>query len=135
MNGVREFGRVPPSKMLPLALLLLSLIPCFVHAQNPQSCGGEVTVQLSAPRASQGGLLLLELRSRAPMSQLTAEWESKSVPFWKPDAPPPTSPDLRRALLGADLELSPGDHPLLIRVQTVGQEPQTCTIHIPVLKG
>jgi len=38
---------------------------------------------LSAPSSSQGSLLLLEVRSRRPFVEVTAEWNSKNVPFWQ----------------------------------------------------
>jgi murein DD-endopeptidase MepM/ murein hydrolase activator NlpD len=116
-------------------LLAVFSVPSRAAVKNPQSCGAGVTVKLSAVTASQGGLLLLEVRSRAPLEQLSAQWNDKEVPFWKLNGPPPTSPELRRALLGVDLEKAPGTYPLLLRLQTNGHEPRTCTLEIPVLKG
>lgn len=108
-------------------------------AKNLQSCGPGVSVKLSSVTTSQGGLLLLEVRSRQPIGELAAEWNGKSVPFWQVSGPPPPSKspisNLRRALLGVDLEKQPGTYPVLIHVQTTGNKPAGCKLQIPVLKG
>lgn len=136
MNALRAFSLAGLRRGgVPCALSLLILFSGNAVAKNPRSCGAGVTVELSPTTASQGGLLLLEVRSRAPVTQLTAEWESKNVPFWKIDGLPAASPDRRRALLGADLEIPPGTHPLLIHVQKASDKLETCTIAVPILKG
>jgi murein DD-endopeptidase MepM/ murein hydrolase activator NlpD len=96
-------------------------------------------VKLSSVQASQGSLLLLEVRSRAPIADLSVEWNSRSVPFWQVSVPHPSSKasisDLRQALVGVDLEKPPGTYPLLVRLQTASDKPASCTLQIPVLKG
>ena len=120
----------------------LLAIPLLVLAKDriPQTCGPDVTVKLSARSSSQGSLLLLEIRSRKPLAEVTAEWNSKSVPFWQDhsggtDSPKVPSNDLRQAILGVDLEKAPGTYPLLVRVQTTGGKPASCTVQIPVRAG
>jgi murein DD-endopeptidase MepM/ murein hydrolase activator NlpD len=94
---------------------------------------------LSAPSSSQGSLLLLEVRSRKPLAEVTAEWNSKNVPFWHVPRSGIDSPkvgtDLREAILGVDLEKAPGTYPLLVHVQAAGGKPEACTLHIPVRVG
>ena len=118
----------------------LLLFPSFAGAKIPQTCGPGVTVTLSAPASTQGSLLLLEVRSRAPLSELTAEWNSKNVPFWQvsaalPDAAKVAVADLRRAILGVDLEKPPATYPALIHLQTANGKPRSCTLQIAVRKG
>ena len=119
------------------ALLPFSLL---ATAGGPQTCGGGVILKLSAPSSSQGSLLLLEVRSRRPFVEVTAEWNSKNVPFWQvhragTDSSEAPASDLRQAILGVDLEKPPGLYPLVVRVQTASGKPETCTLQIPVRAG
>jgi murein DD-endopeptidase MepM/ murein hydrolase activator NlpD len=117
----------------------LFLFPVLATAKNPQPCGPGVTLKLSAVESSQGSLLLVEVRSRKPILELTAEWNDKKVPFWQASAAQPAlkSPnrDLRQALLGVDLEKLPGTYPLLMHVTVVNGNPASCTVQIPIRKG
>lgn len=118
----------------------LFLFPALASAKTPMTCGAGVTLALSAPVSSQGSLLLLEVRSRKPLTELSAEWNSKNVPFWQVSSEPPEASkvpavDRRQALLGVDLERPPGSYPLLIHVQTAGHQPDSCTLQIPVRAG
>ncbi len=94
-----------------------------------------------APASSQGSLLLLEVRSRKPLSEVTSEWNSKNVPFWqvssaRADASEDAAAvDLRRAILGVDLEKPPGTYPVLIHVQITGGKATSCTVQIPIRAG
>ena len=115
------------------------LFPILAGAQVPKTCVPGITLKLSAPASSQGSLLLLELRSRRPLGELTAEWNSKNVPFWQTSSPQSDSKavarELRRAILGVDLEKPPGTYPLVIHAQTAGGKPGSCTLKIPVHAG
>jgi murein DD-endopeptidase MepM/ murein hydrolase activator NlpD len=113
--------------------------PLLAKDRIPQTCGPGVTLKLSAPSSSQGSLLHLEVRSRKPLAEVTAEWNSKNVPFWHVPRSgidsPKVGPDLREAILGVDLEKAPGTYPLLVHVQAAGGKPEACTLHIPVRVG
>ena len=114
--------------------------PLLAKDRVPQACGPGVNLKLSAPSSNQGSLLLLEIRSRKPLTEVSAEWNSKSVPFWQvhnasPDTSKVASADLRQAILGVDLEKAPGTYPLLVHVQATGGKPTSCTIQIPVRAG
>ena len=117
----------------------LLLFPGLAGAKIPQTCGPGVRVTLSAPGSTQGSLLLVEVSGRAPLTELSAEWNSRNVPFWQVPAPLPDSSkgvtDLRRAILGVDLEKPPGTYPVLIHVQTSNGKPQSCTLPIVVRAG
>ena len=122
-----------------LAPGLLSF-PLPANAKIPETCGPGVTLKLSAPFSSQGSLLLLEVRSRKPLGEVTAEWNSKNVPFWQnhsadSDSSKVPTTDLREAILGVDLEKTPGTYPLVVHVQTTAGKPATCTLQIPVRAG
>lgn len=125
--------------VLCLASGLLSF-PLLAKDRIPRICGSGVTLKLSAPSSSQGSLLLLELHSPKPLAEVTAEWNSRNVPFWQvhgasTDSSKTPATDLRQAILGVDLEKAPGTYPLLVHVQTAGGKPATCTLQIPVRAG
>lgn len=115
--------------------------PLLAKDRAPQTCGPGVTLKLSAPSSSQGSLLLLEVRSHKPLAEVSAEWNSKNVPFWQvrsregTDSSKVAVTDLRQAILGVDLEKPPGTYPLVTHVQTTGGKPETCTLQIPVRAG
>ena len=118
----------------------LFMFPALASAKIPRTCGAGVTLQLSAPVSSQGSLLLLEVRSRKPLTELSAEWNSRNVAFWqvsseRSDAAKVSAVERRWALLGVDLEKPPGTYPVLIRVQTASDKPESCTLQIPVRAG
>lgn len=116
------------------------MLACPAVAKIPQTCGAGVALELSAPVSSQGSLLLLEVRSRNPLTELSAEWNSKNVPFWQvsnegSDTPKAPSVERREALLGVDLEKPPGVYPVLIHVRTASNMAESCTLEIPVRTG
>lgn len=115
------------------------VFPIPTGARTPPTCGPGVTLKLSAPAAAQGSLLLLEVRSRKPLAELSAEWNSKNVPFWQASGGQRSaaSPafDLRRALLGVDLEKPPGTYPLLVRVHVASASSKSCTLQVPIRAG
>lgn len=125
--------------VLCLAASLL-LFPLLAKDRIPQTCGPGVVLKLSAPTSSQGSLLLLEVSSRKPLAEISAEWNSKNVPFWQvhgagTDSSKVATTDLREAILGVDLEKAPGAYPLLVHVQAAGGKPASCTIQVPVRTG
>ena len=138
---LRAFAFRPLLKaILCLAAGLLPL-PVLANGRIPQTCGPGLTLKLSAPSSSQGSLLLLEVRSRKTLAEISAEWNSKSVPFWQvlhssgADSSKVAATDLRQAILGVDLEKAPGTYPLVVHVQTAGGKPASCTIQIPIRAG
>ena len=99
-----------------------------------------MTLQLSTPVSSQGSLLLLEVRSPKPLTQVSAEWNSRNIPFWqvsheRSEATKVPAVDRRQALLGVDLEKPPGSYPVLVHLQTASDQPESCTLQIPVRVG
>jgi murein DD-endopeptidase MepM/ murein hydrolase activator NlpD len=117
----------------------LFFLPALTAAKNPQPCGPGVTLKLSAIESSQGSLLLLEVRSRMPVLELTAEWNDKKVAFWQAGAPQTAGKSLardsRKALLGVDLEKLPGTYPLVTHVVVANNNPASCTVRITVRRG
>ena len=124
--------------VLCLATGLLPLPP-LAKAGVLQTCGPGVMLKLSAPSSSQGSLIRLEVRSSKPLAEVTAEWNSKNVPFWQVTGKATDSSnlvaDMRAAILGVDLEKAPGTYPLVVHVQTTGGQQDACTLQIPVRAG
>lgn len=116
----------------------MASLPALALASVPQACGPGVTLKLSAPAASQGSLLLLEVRSHKPLAEVTAEWNSRNVPFWQVNTQDPVSHtirDQRRALLGVDLEKTPGTYPVVLHLQTTDGKSASCTVQIRIGAG
>jgi len=97
----------------------------------PVNCGHGVTVRLSSAAASQGGLLLAEVRTAAPLGDLKAEWAGHEMPLW-PDA---KRKDLQRVLVGVDLEQAPGKYDLKLSAPLPDGGPFTCSTNISVRAG
>ena len=135
-------------RVLPFSLILKAVVclapslwsfAVLANDRVPQTCGPGVTLKLSAPSSSQGSLLLLQVLSRKLLAGVTAEWNSRNVPFWQLPSNATDSSnlvaDLREAILGVDLEKAPGTYPLVVHVQTTGGKRDACTLQIPVRAG
>lgn len=131
---------LPPLRVIGRVAFGLFLFPALAGARTALTCGSGVTLKLSAPVSSQGSLLLVEVLSRRPLTEVRAEWNSKTVPFWqvsneRSDATKVAVVDRRQALLGVDLEKPPGTYPVRLQVQTAGDKPESCVLQIPVRAG
>jgi murein DD-endopeptidase MepM/ murein hydrolase activator NlpD len=98
-------------------------------------CGQGVELRLSAPESSQGSLLLAELRSAKPVTEIAATWNEKEIPFWQDDTPAPKGLGLHRALLGVDLEKPAGKYGFAVSAKAEGGDPVRCTAAITVRAG
>jgi murein DD-endopeptidase MepM/ murein hydrolase activator NlpD len=102
-------------------------------------CNGDLKLVLSAPQASQGTVLLADLRSTQPLTEITATWSDRKVYFWKTSDATKTgerfAADHRQALIGADLEKVPGAYQLAISAQTGGAAPAGCTATVAIRAG
>jgi len=126
--------------LIPPTTVGLFLFPMPDVAAVPKTCGPGITVKISAPSSSQGSLLLLEVRSRKPLVEVTAEWNSRNVPFWqipseRSDSSKVAAADLREAVLGVDLEKAPGTYPVVVHLQWSDGKPTSCTLQIPIRAG
>ena len=72
------------------AILILAptavLFPAGALAAGARACTAGTTLRLSAPEASQGSLLLMELKSAKPIAEVQGEWGGRSVPLWRQSA-------------------------------------------------
>lgn len=98
-------------------------------------CGDGISLRLIPASAAQGGLLRLELRGGAALSDVTGKWTQhelpRAVPFWA-DA---KSPSIYRGFLGVDLEKPPGRYDLVISAERGDSKPIVCKSVITVAAG
>jgi murein DD-endopeptidase MepM/ murein hydrolase activator NlpD len=98
-------------------------------------CGEGVELRVSASTANQGNLLLVEVRSPKPLSEVAGKWTDKDVPFWQADAVAPKGATVWHALLGVDLEQASGEYKLIISQKVAGGEAASCSATIAVRAG
>ena len=107
------------------------LIPTAAIAKEAGSCTAGTTLRLSAPEASQGSLLLIDIKSTKPLAEVQGDWEGRSVPIWQEA----TSEKQRKGLLAVDLEKTPGEYELKVTGQTADGEKMSCSAMVTVKKG
>jgi murein DD-endopeptidase MepM/ murein hydrolase activator NlpD len=122
------------------ALLAGVLLPTSVRCAPVNAhCTGGVELKLSAPQASQGSLILAQVRSQKALREVTGKWNERNVYFWEGGS----SAAARRgtinyqdqALLGVDLEKAPGDYELSVSAITENGEHAECTVRLAVRAG
>jgi murein DD-endopeptidase MepM/ murein hydrolase activator NlpD len=122
------------------ALLAGMLFPASARcaAVNAQ-CTGGVELKLSAPQASQGNVILAQVRSQKSLREVTGKWNERNVYFWEGGssggARRGTNNHQKEALLGVDLEKAPGDYELSVSATTENGERAECTATLAVRAG
>jgi murein DD-endopeptidase MepM/ murein hydrolase activator NlpD len=116
------------------------LLPAGVTsaALNPH-CSGGAELRLSAPQASQGSLILAQVRSPKSLREVTGKWNERTVYFWEGGSTAAarrnTHNHVSEALLGVDLEKAPGDYELTVSATTENGEQAQCTATLAVRAG
>ncbi len=108
-----------------------ALLPAGAMAKDASACTAGTTLHLSAPEASQGSLLLIQLQSARPIGEVQGDWGGRSVPFWREGA----DEAQRSGLLGVDLEKAPGEYELKVTGQTANGERISCSVMLAVKRG
>ena len=90
---------------------------------------------MSSPQSSQGGLLLVEVRSAKPIAEIKGDWNAKEIPFWQEPTSVVKVSDVRRALLGVDLEQAAGEYKLNVLDKIGDSDPVSCSATIGVRQG
>jgi len=111
-----------------VCLCLLAVAPELVWAQL--ACAEGVELRLSSGDSVQGGLVLVEVRSARPLSELKAAWVGQPLRFWHAGAA-----DTQRALLGVDLEQQAGVFPLTVSAALEGGQRLACSALVAVEEG
>ncbi len=100
-------------------------------AKDPGACTAGTMLLLSAPEASQGSLLLIEVKSAKPLAAVQGDWGGRSVPMWREGA----DEARQKGLLGVDLEKAPGEYELKIAGETASGEKMSCSVKVAVRQG
>ena len=126
--------------MIKTAVLAGLLSPASVRCAVVNAhCTGGLELKLSAPQASQGSLILAQVKSQKPLRDVTGEWNERTVYFWQggpsAGARRGVSGHQNEALLGVDLEKAPGDYELSVSATTENGEQAECTAILAVRAG
>lgn len=116
------------------ASIILAGTLLLAAAARAEDCGSGVQLRLSAPRAAQGSLLLVTVRSANPLGQLTGKWNEREVPFWRAAEKEPSA-DVRRALLGVDLQKPAGKHEFSVAAELQNGDQVNCQVMLEVDDG
>lgn len=108
-----------------------AMLPARAMAKEPSGCTAGTTLRLSAPAASQGSLLLIDLKSTKALAEVQGDWGGRSVPIWREGG----GETRRKGLLAADLEKAPGEYELKVTGQTASGEKISCSVTVTVRKG
>ncbi len=106
-------------------------------AARAEDCGNGVELTLSAPVAEQGTLLLAKMKSAKPLEEVSGRWNERAVPFWQDRGreQPGSSADVRKALLGVDLEKPAGKYEFTVTGQLQSGERMNCRTAVEVRVG
>jgi murein DD-endopeptidase MepM/ murein hydrolase activator NlpD len=116
---------------------VIGMMLLLAAAARAEECGNGLELQLSAPATAQGSLLLVQIRSLKPLSEVIAKWNERDVPFWqeREKEQGAASPDVRQALLGVDLEKAAGKYEFTVAAQMQSGERASCHLMLEVKEG
>ena len=126
---------VPPRESVASQVKRGTKTKTVVTAPRKYDCGQGVELRLSSPQSSQGSLLLVEVRSAKPVAEIRGEWNAKEIAFWKEPSAGPKGFDMRRALLGVDLEQAAGEYQLDVSDKIGDSDTVSCSASIAVRQG
>jgi len=119
------------------ASIAIAVALLFTAGAHAEDCGNGVQLTLSAPDAAQGTLLLARIRSAKPLGEVIGKWNERDVPFWKGEQKEhgASSADVRKALLGVDLEKAAGKYEFAVAVKLQNGESINCRAMVEVKEG
>jgi hypothetical protein len=100
-----------------------------------QVCAPGVEMRISSKEPRQGSLQVVEVRSGRRLAEISGTWDGNAVEFWAAGGVAEKESDVRRALLGIDLELATGAHEFAASIKTAGGEEIACTATLTVSAG
>jgi murein DD-endopeptidase MepM/ murein hydrolase activator NlpD len=116
--------------MFCLGLAVLSF-PARATTKAARSCSPGAELRLSAPESSQGSLLLVSLKSAKPLTEVQADWDGRTIPFWQNTG----NHAVQSGLLGVDLEKAPGKYELKVTGQSAAGGKVACSVTLLVKAG
>ena len=118
------------------AAIVLGGILLLAAAARAEDCGNGVELTLSAPDAAQGTLLLAQIRSVKPLGEVSRQMERPGCPFGRRAEGTRTSTaDVRKALLGVDLEKAAGKYEFTVAGKLQSGESVSCRAMVEVKAG
>ena len=114
-----------------IAAVFLIAVPTPGNAQAMQPCGKAVKLRVIPDHTIQGGLLRVEVQSYSPLAEVHAEWNGRPLPFWQDD----DDKNIRRSLLGVDLEHPAGKYRLTLTANLEHGKRVSCNAVISVKPG
>jgi murein DD-endopeptidase MepM/ murein hydrolase activator NlpD len=133
----------------PMSTQLSAFLPSVAIAQGARTaspkiagkpwseheCAHGVELRLSSMEPSQGSLQLVEIRSANQLAEVNGQWDGNEIPFWRAESAGKTDFDVRRALLGIDLEHASGTADFVVSTKTREGESFACTVSLDVKAG
>jgi murein DD-endopeptidase MepM/ murein hydrolase activator NlpD len=93
-------------------------------------------MRLSSARASQGSLVLIDVRSNERLSGVKGTWEGRELGFWEESTSGANGrPEHWQGLLGVDLEKAAGTYELTLFVTKKGGDAAGCGAKVAVSAG
>ena len=102
---------------------------------NRQVCAPGVELRFSSEEPRQGSLQLVEIRSQSGLADVSGKWDGNAVQFWPSGGGAGEESDVRRALLGIDLEMAAGAHDFVASSTMADGEKLTCVATLTVKDG
>ena len=107
----------------------LWLIAPSARPESSLPCAEGVDLRVSTRDPTQGGVVLAEVASARPITEVRARWEDHELVFWEASA------HSHRGLIGVDLESPTTSHPFAIEARLNTGERIGCSAQISVRDG
>lgn len=117
--------------IISLLWLVLSPVSGWAQTQIRKNCGDGITLRLNSAIASQGSLILGEVAGTGALPAITSEWDGRTIPVWSEGK----NPARLHALLGVDLEKTPGHYEWKISWEGADGKANTCSAGVAVHAG
>jgi murein DD-endopeptidase MepM/ murein hydrolase activator NlpD len=130
-------GRLRRLSLTVGAIVVLTGALSLAAAAHAEDCGNGVELRLGALDAAQGTLVLAQIRSEKPLGEVTGKWNERDVPFWeeRDKEQGSSSVNVRKALLGVDLEKASGKYEFSVAAKLQSGEHVSCRAILDVKEG
>jgi murein DD-endopeptidase MepM/ murein hydrolase activator NlpD len=102
---------------------------------SEQECAQGVELRVTSAQPIQGSLQLVEIRGARHFEELTGKWDGRDIRFWPLDHAETKELDVRRALLGVDLEHATGEYDLFVSGKIAEGDAFQCSASLTVREG